>query len=48
MTAPFPMEDVWAASHPERFGFAFKNDTIRIYKIIKWPFDYLNYKINIK
>jgi hypothetical protein len=31
----FPMENAWAESHPETFSLVFKNETIRIYKLIK-------------
>jgi hypothetical protein len=29
----FPIEDLWASSHPEMFDLVFKNETIHIYKI---------------
>jgi len=32
---PFPMEDMWAISHPNKFELVLKNDTIHIYRIIK-------------
>lgn len=34
-TAPFPMEDLWANSHPEIFNSVFTNENIHIYKIIR-------------
>lgn len=29
----FPIEDVWAKGHPEKFSLSFSNDTIHIYKL---------------
>ena len=31
----FPVEDIWAVGHPEKFIPVFLNDTIHIYKVIK-------------
>jgi hypothetical protein len=31
----FPMEDVWAKEHPEKFNPVFTNNTMHIYKLIK-------------
>lgn len=38
----FPIEEGWARAHPQNFELIFSNDTIRIYKIIKSTYSYLN------
>jgi len=30
----FPLEENWAVNHPDRFNLVFKNETVRIYKIV--------------
>ena len=32
---PFPIEDEWASTHPEKFNLVFKNNDTHIYKLIK-------------
>ncbi|HTZ11126.1 MAG TPA: hypothetical protein VMD04_01935, partial [Candidatus Margulisiibacteriota bacterium] len=31
----FPVEDLWALAHPDKFKLVFCNKTVRIYRIVK-------------